>query len=58
MGAKNDVQGRTNAARGMEKVRPEVEKLVWAMPRAARELMTPPTPKKKRSIGFAPWEEE
>jgi hypothetical protein len=27
------------------------------MPRAARELMTPPEPKKKRSIGFASWEE-
>jgi hypothetical protein len=23
-----------------------------------RELMTPPEPKKKRSIGFAPWEEQ
>ena len=23
-----------------------------------RELMTPPEPKKKRSIGFAPWEEK
>jgi len=26
------VQGSTNAAEGMEKVRPEVEKLAWAMP--------------------------
>jgi hypothetical protein len=25
---------------------------------AIRELMTPPDPKKKRSIGFAPWEEK
>ncbi len=25
---------------------------------AIRELMTPPTPKKKRSIGFAPWEDK
>ncbi len=25
---------------------------------AIRELMTPPEPKKKRSIGFAPWEDE
>ncbi len=25
---------------------------------AIRELMTPPEPKKKRSIGFAPWEEQ
>ncbi|BAV33762.1 DNA-binding protein [Sulfuricaulis limicola] len=25
---------------------------------AIRELMTPPNPKKKRSIGFAPWEEK
>jgi len=25
---------------------------------AIRELMTPPEPKKKRSIGFAPWEEK
>jgi hypothetical protein len=25
---------------------------------ATRELMTPPDPKKKRSIGFAPWEEK
>lgn len=28
------------------------------MPRAAREFMKPPEPKKKRSIGFAPWEEK
>lgn len=25
---------------------------------AIRELMTPPAPKKKRSIGFAPWEDK
>jgi len=25
---------------------------------AIRELMTPPVPKKKRSIGFAPWEDK
>jgi len=25
---------------------------------AIRELMTPPEPKKKRSIGFGPWEKE
>ncbi len=25
---------------------------------AIRELMTPPEPKKKRSIGFAPWEDK
>ena len=25
---------------------------------AIRELMTPPEPKKKRPIGFAPWEEQ
>lgn len=25
---------------------------------AIRELMTPPEPKKKRPIGFAPWEEK
>ena len=35
--------------------------LGWAIAgliRAIRELMSPPEPKKKRPIGFSPWEEK
>lgn len=34
------------------------DKAIAGLINAIRELMTPPVPKKKRSIGFAPWEEK
>lgn len=32
------------------------DQAIGGLIKAIRELMTPPEPKKKRSIGFAPWE--